>query len=71
MKKLFKKSKPELDFSNLGSILNTSAAAGVAIANYSNKNPKTIGMITAGLSLLATGGLIIASDNNADNKKTM
>ena len=67
MKKLFKKSKPELDFSNLGSILNTSVAAGVAIANYSNKNPKTIGIITAGLSLLATG-LIIASDNNADNK---
>lgn len=67
MKKLFKKSKPELDFSNLGSILNTSVAAGVAIANYSNKNPKTIGIITAGLSLLATV-LIIASDNNADNK---
>jgi hypothetical protein len=67
MKKLFKKSKSELDFSNLSSILNTSVAAGVAIANYSNKNPKTIGMITAGLSLLATG-LIIASDDNADNK---
>ncbi|KFF05058.1 hypothetical protein [Flavobacterium reichenbachii] len=67
MKKLFKKSKSEIDFSNLSSILNTSVAAGVAIANYSNKNPKIIGMITAGLSLLATG-LIIASDDNADNK---
>ncbi len=69
MKKLFKKSKSELDFSNLSSILNTSVAAGVAIANYSNKNPKTIGMITAGLSLLATG-LIIAADDNPDNMQT-
>ncbi|TDW52747.1 hypothetical protein EV144_1011440 [Flavobacterium sp. 270] len=67
MKKLFKKSKSELDFSNLSSILNTGVAAGVAIANYSNKSPKTIGMITAGLSLLATG-LIIAADDNPDNK---
>lgn len=67
MKKIFKKSKSELDFSNLSSILNTSVAVGVAIANDSNKNPKTIGMITAGLSLLAIG-LIIASDDNADNK---
>ncbi|MFH7002100.1 hypothetical protein [Flavobacterium bizetiae] len=47
MEKLFKKSKSELDFSNLSSILNTSVAAGVAIANYSNKNPKTIRMVTA------------------------
>ncbi|MFE3867021.1 hypothetical protein ACFX5E_02915 [Flavobacterium sp. LS2P90] len=52
MKNLFKKQKTELDFSNLGAILSTSVATGVAIAKYSGKNPKTAGIISAGLSLL-------------------
>jgi hypothetical protein len=64
MKKLFKKQKTELDFSNLGAILSTSVATGVAIAKYSGKNPKTAGIISAGLSLLVTG-LISAMDDDA------
>ena len=66
MKNLFKKQKSELDFSNLGAILSTSVAAGVAIANYSGKNPKTAGIISAGLSLLVTG-LITAMDDEVPN----
>ncbi len=66
MKNLFKKQKSELDFSNLGAILSTSVAAGVAIAKYSGKNPKTAGIISAGLSLLVTG-LITAMDDEVPN----
>ena len=62
MKNLFKKQKTELDFNTLGTILSTSIAAGVAIAQYSGKNPKTAGIISAGLSLLVTG-LITAMDD--------
>lgn len=62
MKNLFKKQKTELDFTSLGTILSTSIAAGVAIAEYSGKDPKTTGIISAGLSLLVTG-LIIATYN--------
>lgn len=61
MKNLFKKQKTELDFNSLGAILSTSIAAGVAIAEYSGKDPKTAGIISAGLSLLVTG-LITAMD---------
>lgn len=69
MKNLFKKKNSELDFSSLGTILSTSVAAGVAIANYSGKNPKTAGIICAGLSLLVTG-LITAFDEEPDSKYT-
>jgi hypothetical protein len=62
MKNLFKKQETELDFSNLGAILSTSVATGVAIAKYSGKNPKTAGIISVGLSLLVTG-LITAMDD--------
>jgi hypothetical protein len=64
MKNLFKKQKAELDFSSLGPILSTSVAAGMAIAKYSGKNPKTAGIISAGLSLLVTG-LITAMDDDS------
>jgi hypothetical protein len=63
MKNLFKKQKSELDFSNLVAILSTSVATGVAVAKYSRKNPKTAGIISAGLSLLVTG-LITAMDDD-------
>ncbi|MGQ7945086.1 hypothetical protein [Flavobacterium sp. WC2509] len=63
MKNLFKKKDSELDFSSLGTILSTSVATGVAIANYSGKNPKTAGIISAGISLLVTG-LIRALDDD-------
>ena len=63
MKNLFKKQKSELDFSSLGPILSASVAAGMAIAKYSGKNPKTAGIISAGLSLLVTG-LITAMDDD-------
>lgn len=66
MKNLFKKQKTELDFSNLGAILSTSVATGVAIAKYSGKNPQTAGIISAGLSLLVTG-LITAMDDEVLN----
>lgn len=65
MKKLFKKKNSELDFSSLGTILSTSVTAGVAIANYSGKNPKTAGIISAGLSLLVTG-LITSMDDESE-----
>lgn len=65
MKNLFKKKNKELDFSSLGTILSTSVAAGVAIANYSGKNPKTAGIISAGLSLLVTG-LITSMDDESE-----
>jgi hypothetical protein len=67
MKNLFKKQKTELDFSNLGGILSTSVATGAAIAKYSGKNPKTAGIISAGLSLLVTG-LITAMDDDIPNQ---
>lgn len=63
MKNLFKKQKAELDFSNLGPILSTSVAAGMAIAKYSGKNPKTAGIISAGLSLLVTGLITAMNDD--------
>jgi hypothetical protein len=64
MKNLFKKQKTELDFSNLGAILSTSVATGAAIAKYSGNNPKTAGIISAGLSLLVTD-LITGTDDDA------
>lgn len=69
MKNLFKKKSSELDFSSLGPILSTSVAAGVAIANYSGKNRKTAGIISAGLSLLVTG-LITAIDDDSNQFKS-
>jgi len=66
MKNLFKKKDSELDFSSLSTILSTSVAAGVAIANYSGKNPKTAGIISAGISLLVTG-LITALDDDTSS----
>ena len=69
MKNLFKKKSSELDFSSLDPILSTSVAAGVAIANYSGKNPKTAGIISAGLSLLVTG-LITAMDDDSNQFKS-
>jgi hypothetical protein len=66
MKNLFNKQKTEMDFNSLGVILSTSVAAGVAIAKYSGKNPKTAGIISAGLSLLVTG-LITAMDEEVPN----
>lgn len=66
MKNLFKKKDSELDFSSLGTILSTSVAAGGAIANYSGKNPKTAGIISAGISLLVTG-LIRALDDDTSS----
>lgn len=69
MKNLFKKKNSELDFSSLGAILSTSVATGVAIANYSGKNPKTAGIISAGLSLLVTGLITSMDDDNSKNNK--
>jgi hypothetical protein len=66
MKNLFNKQKTEMEFNSLGVILSTSVAAGVAIAKYSGKNPKTAGIISAGLSLLVTG-LITAMDEEVPN----
>ncbi|MCC9063607.1 hypothetical protein [Flavobacterium piscisymbiosum] len=69
MKNLFKKKNSELDFSSLGTILSTSVATGVAIANYSGKNSKTAGIISAGLSLLVTGLITAVDDDNSKNNK--
>lgn len=66
MKNPFKKSNTELDFSSLSTILTSGATAGMAIANYVGKNPKTGGIIGVGLSLLVTG-LITAMDDTIPN----
>ena len=67
MKNLFRNEKTEMDFSNLSTILTTGAAAGMAIANYVGKNPKTGGIIGVGLSLLVTG-IITAMEDTISNK---
>jgi hypothetical protein len=59
MKNPFKKSNTELDLSNVGNILSTGAAAGMAIASFAGKKGNVGGIIGAGLSLLI-GGLIVA-----------
>jgi FtsH-binding integral membrane protein len=69
MKNLFKKESTQMDFSSLSSILTSGAAAGMAIANYTGKNPKTGGIIGVGLSLLVTG-LIIAMDDTIPNNNS-
>lgn len=69
MKNLFKKKNSDLDFNSLGTILSASVATGVAIANYSGKNPKTAGIISAGLSLLVTGLITAMDDDNSKNNK--
>ncbi|MCC9063574.1 hypothetical protein [Flavobacterium piscisymbiosum] len=69
MKNLFKKKNSDLDFKILGSILSASVATGAAIANYSGKNPKTAGIISAGLSLLVTGLITAMDDDNSKNNK--
>jgi hypothetical protein len=63
MKNLFKKQNTEMDFSSLSTILTTSAAAGIAIANHLGKNPQTGGMIGVGLSLLVTGLMTALEDD--------
>jgi len=68
MKNLFKKQNTELDFGSLSTILSSGAAAGMAIANYAGKNPKTGGMIGAGLSLLI-GGLLVAMEEDQTSNK--
>ncbi|MCI9845623.1 hypothetical protein [Flavobacterium pectinovorum] len=62
MKNLFKKQNTEMDFTNLSTIISTSAAAGMAIANHLGKNPQTGGLIGVGLSLLVTGLITALED---------
>jgi FtsH-binding integral membrane protein len=66
MKNLFKKQNTQMDFSSLSAILTSGTAAGMAIANYVGKSPKTGAIIGTGLSLLVTG-LIMATDDTIPN----
>ena len=59
MKNPFKKTNTALDFSNVGNILSSGAAAGMAIASFAGKKGNVGGIIGAGLSLLI-GGLLVA-----------
>ena len=59
MKNPFKKSDTALDLNNVGKILSTGAAAGMAIASFAGKKANVGGIIGAGLSLLI-GGLLVA-----------
>lgn len=52
-----------MEFSSLSTILTTSAAAGIAIANHLGKNPQTGSMIGVGLSLLVTGLMTALEDD--------
>ncbi len=58
----FKKQNTDLDFSSLSTILTSSAAVGMAIANHLGKNPQTGGIIGVGLSLLVTGIMTALED---------
>ncbi|MCB6062476.1 hypothetical protein LVDJXP189_1910002 [Flavobacterium psychrophilum] len=59
MKNPFKKSDTALDLNNVGKILSTGAATGMAIASFAGKKANVGGIIGAGLSLLI-GGLLVA-----------
>ena len=59
MKNPFKKSETALDLNNVGKILSTGAAAGMAVASFAGKKGNVGGIIGAGLSLLI-GGLLVA-----------
>ncbi|CAH0335735.1 hypothetical protein FVB9288_01389 [Flavobacterium sp. CECT 9288] len=63
MKNSLKKQSTEMDFSSLSTILTTSAAAGIAIANHLEKKPQTGGIIGAGVSLLITGLVTALEDD--------
>lgn len=67
MKNPFKKSNTELDLSNVGKILSTGAATGMAIASFAGKKGTTGGIIGAGLSLLI-GGLLVALQGDDLNR---
>lgn len=62
MKNLFKKQNSEMDLTNLSTIIATSTATGMAIANHLGKNPQTGGLIGIGFSLLITGLLTSLND---------
>lgn len=70
MKNPFKKSNTALDLNNVGKILSTGAAAGMAIASFAGKKTNAGGIIGAGLSLLI-GGLLVAlqDDDLSRNSK--
>lgn len=70
MKNLFKKQNTEMDFSSLSTILTSGTAAGMAIANYVGKNPKTGAIIGTGLSLLVTGLIIVLDDTIPNNSNS-
>lgn len=59
MKNPFKKSNTALDLNNVGKILSTGTAAGMAIASFAGKKANVGGIIGAGLSLII-GGLLVA-----------
>ena len=66
MKNPFKKSNTALDLNNVGKILSTVAAAGMAIASFAGKKANVGGIIGAGLSLLI-GGLLVAMEEEEPN----
>ena len=70
MKNLFKKQNTEMDFSSLSAILTSGTAAGMAIANYVGKRPKTGAIIGTGLSLLVTGLIIVLDDTIPNNSNS-
>lgn len=63
MKNPFKKSNTELDINDVGKILTSGAAAGMAIAVFAGKKGNVGGIIGAGLSLLI-GGILVALDED-------
>ena len=67
MKNPFKKSNTALDLNNVGKILSTGAAAGMAIASFAGKKANVGGIIGAGLSLLI-GGLLVALQGDDLNR---
>lgn len=63
MKDTFKKSNLEFNLNNIGEILSSGAAVGIAIANFTGKKANVGGVIGASISLLI-GGIIFSMNKN-------
>ena len=64
MKTRIEKKKGSFDLSDIATVLNTSASAGIAIAKFTKKDENIAGMIAGGLGLLAGGFFLAIAQSN-------
>jgi hypothetical protein len=62
MKNPLKKKQQEFTLGDASSVLNSGAAAGIAIASFTGKKKNIGGMIGGGMSLLLTGLILMLDD---------